>query len=662
MQEGIIQIGKILMQDGSSVLDNLITELAPVRRDAKGNELQLYVLKFNFSTDECRVSVEVNEQMSEESSRRYCYIGSAPGANSKQWYCTASNSFYHLSETIPNLCELDFGNELNKKLQFIKDTYFVDLGEEFKSNKNRYAFNVGLLANGNFDVKAYRDTLRELPEKEQKALLKKEISESFDQYLADRYGMKLQKNFGLFTILIDDEPLCMREEYKEAILKEKEGAGKQENKKSFTEGHCYSCGTTGQLRDDIIIEIKSYTTNLYGFASGVDKKNYRKNMLLCQDCLNAYLSGEKYVKNNLNLSLARFRVYLYPHFIWGEPFDREELDRVYDRIKHKFNTISNVETVQQLKESMDEELAYQEREDESCYSINLIFYKQTQKATKIQRFIKDVAPSRFDFIASCLDRTQDLYLRLMGGRTDRTILNLRMIYYLMPIRLDDKNEARDFRNLLGLYDAILSGKLLKKQYIIGNLNACARVIYYEEKGFNVSGSELETTVVRGTALIKFLEYMQLIKGGEKMEVEGLHCGDELKEFIREMGYSPEEAALFLLGTLIGTIGVEQYKRTKNTSSKNKPILNKLNFGGMDKNKILRLAGDVFAKLKQEKLLEYQTELIYSDFTELCTPRLSDWGLSKEENLFCILSGYSYSTRKAILGKKKENGGKENEQQ
>ena len=147
-----------------------------------------------------------------------------------------------------------------------------------------------------------------------------------------------------------------------------------------------------------------------------------------------------------------------------------------------------------------------------------------------------------------------------------------------------------------------------------------------------------------------------------MEVEGLHCGDELKEFIREMGYSQEEAALFLLGTLIGTIGVEQYKRTKNTSSKNKPILNKLNFGGMDKNKILRLAGDVFAKLKQEKLLESQTELIYSDFTELCTPRLSDWGLSKEENLFCILSGYSYSTRKAILGKKKENGGKENEQQ
>ena len=661
MQEGMIQIGKTLMNDGSSILDNLITELAPVRRDAKGNELQLYMLKFDFSTDECRVSVDVNEQMSENSARRYCYIGSAPGANSKQWYCTSGNSFYHLSETIPNLCELDLGDELNSKLTFIRDTYFVDLGEDFKSNKNRYTFHVGLLSNDNYDIKAYRDTLRDLPEKEQKALLKKEVTEAFDQYLAVHYGMKLQKNFGLFTILIDAEPLCEREEYKAAILKEKEGtSGKQDNKKNLIEGHCYNCGTTTQLRDDIIIEIKSYTTNLYGFASGVDKKNYRKNMLLCQDCLNAYLAGEKYVKNNMNLSLARFHVYLYPHFIWGEPLDREGLDIICDRIKHKFKTISNVETVQQLKESIDDELAYQEREDETCYSINLIFYKLAQKATKIQRFIKDVAPSRFDFIANCLDRTQDLYLRLLGGRTDRTILNLRMIYYLMPIRLDEKNEAREFRNLLGLYDAILSGKLLKKQYIIRNLNACAKVIYYEEKGFNISGSELEATVVRGTALLKFLEFMQLIKGGVEMEVKSLHCGDELKEFIREMGYKQEEAALFLLGTLMGTIGVEQYKRTKNTSSKNKPILNKLNFGGMDKNKILRLAGDVFAKLKQEKLLESKTELIYSDFTELCTPQLSNWGLSKEENLFCILSGYSYTTRKAILGKKKENGGKENE--
>lgn len=655
MQEGIIQIGKILMEDGGGILDNLITEVKPVRKEANGKERQLYVFKYDFITTEQKLVLDVDEQMGENSARKYFYIGAAPGANSKQWYSSSTNSYYHLSETIPNLCEVDFGNELNEKLKFIRDTYFIDLGDSFKSNKNRYALNLQRLPGGTFDLAEYYQTIIGESEKDKKDLLKKAISREFAAYLDDAYQMKLQKDFGLFTILIDGEPLCNKEEYRAAVLREKEGADK-EKKAGTIKGHCYFCGAKDQLRDDVIVEIKSYTTNLYGFASGTDKKNYRKNMLLCQDCLNAYLAGEKYVKNNLNLNLARFRVYLYPHFIYGNPFNKTSLDRMCDQLKYKFHTISNVETVKELRDFIDEELAIQGEEEQTAYSVNLVFYRQAQKATKIQRFIKDVAPSRFDLIASCLDETQETFRRHFPNSGEGTILNLRMLYYLFPIRLDNKNEATVFRSLLELYDSILSGKPVQKLYIIRNLNHCARIIHFEEKGFNISNNELGMTIMRGNALIEFLRHLNLFEGGEDMNVEELHCSQELKDFIVDMHYGPEAAALFLLGTLIGEIGRAQYNRTKK-----KPILNKINFGGMDKQKLLRLSGKVFEKLKQEGSLDNNTELIYSDFNQLCIPHLDDWGLTKEENLFYILSGYSYVTRKAITSKKKD-GGKSNEQQ
>ena len=107
---------------------------------------------------------------------------------------------------------------------------------------------------------------------------------------------------------------------------------------------------------------------------------------------------------------------------------------------------------------------------------------------------------------------------------------------------------------------------------------------------------------------------------------------------------------------MGNIRTAQYNR--NRESARKPILNKINFGGIDKAKLQRLSNDIFGKLDQEKILK-NNEIVFQQHKELLDKNFKKWSLNKNENLFYILSGYSYASMKAITGKK--NGGEQNEQ-
>ena len=137
-----------------------------------------------------------------------------------------------------------------------------------------------------------------------------------------------------------------------------------------------------------------------------------------------------------------------------------------------------------------------------------------------------------------------------------------------------------------------------------------------------------------------------------MDVDKLKVNANIKNYIDSMGYGEEESALFLLGYLVGAVGNAQYKRM---GQDRKPILNKLNFGGVDRSKIIRLCDEVFGKLVQEKIRLYN-ETTFAECKKLLDKNIKNWKLNKYENLFYILSGYSFKTESAMINK----GGKGNE--
>ena len=105
-------------------------------------------------------------------------------------------------------------------------------------------------------------------------------------------------------------------------------------------------------------------------------------------------------------------------------------------------------------------------------------------------------------------------------------------------------------------------------------------------------------------------------------------------------------ALFLLGYLMGEIGRKQ----SSAQIKNKPILNKINYQGMNTDKLIRLSGDVLEKLRHNRLFKYkENEDVYSASQILLSENIDSWELSNQENVFYVLSGFAFSN---YLGNKK----------
>jgi CRISPR-associated protein Csh1 len=113
----------------------------------------------------------------------------------------------------------------------------------------------------------------------------------------------------------------------------------------------------------------------------------------------------------------------------------------------------------------------------------------------------------------------------------------------------------------------------------------------------------------------------------------------------------------LLGYLLGEAANAQY----NDGKTSKPILDKLNYQGMDFVKVQRLALEVFEKLKQYKKLSLpMTEAVNACAMHILSKYSTNWPLNHLENVFYIVSGYAYCTnrvlRKAAERKEKQGEG------
>jgi CRISPR-associated protein Csh1 len=647
MIEGIIQIGNSMLSDGGDMLCSLIKDVPSKNRKGK----QTHVLKFCFSTQKDELKLDAKEEVDSNTALKYAFIGSADGPASPQWFVTSSSYLYHITETLYNLTKVDLGSELNGKLKTIFSTYCVDLGDKFKP-KNRYILNYEKYGIGEEDVLETLDKVEsEETEEDEKrrykniaSSLKKVYSKKFENYIKTEFDMK-KDEIGLCTILVDGIPLSDFKEYRQAILKSKQKSKGSKDVK----GYCSMCGSSENLTSDLSkMKIKYYTTNQIIFAS--ELKNYDKNMLLCSGCLNKLISGENYIQNKLNTRLVGFTVYLIPHFVLGSPMNKKDLDKVSEKIQHSFDTVKNLSGVEDFKDEIQN--IADMRDKNTYFLINIMFYKKSNQATKIQKLIKDVNPSVFQKIMTVSYDMGKLSRKIMGINYKLNI-DLQTFYFMTPIRVKN-SEPMNYRKLLQMYDAILTERGLKLDEFIKGVVSCVKIEFFDQEGYNVNGkSGIYNTILKANFCIKFLEYMGCMEEGEKMDVSNLKVRDDMKVYILNMGYDEQQSAMFLLGCLIGEVGNAQYRRM---GEDRKPILNKLNFGGVDKSKVVRLANEVFNKLIQEKIRKYN-EITFSECKRLMDANRDSWKLNKHENLFYILSGYSYDTMKAMLNK----GGKENEQ-
>lgn len=634
MLEGIVQIGRALLEEGN-LLDNLIKELPTT--DKKGKPY--LVLKLNFKKD--TLELDISEEMDSDTVKKYLYVGTADGPTSPQWFASNKSITYFLSETLFNLTNIDFGDPLNQKIKYVFQKFYVEVNPNAKSNKYRYALNLAYL--DDVDVlNLYNEYSKE--GKEDKGFLKV-LEREFEDILKRKYGVKLNE-FSLFVICIDDVPLTEYEEYKNKVLEYKRAGGK-EDKEDKEEKHiklrCSICGSDESVTYDLKkMKIKYYIIDKITFASELDSKKFYKNMLLCENCLNSVIAAEVYIENNLKTKIGDLNLYIIPHFIYGEPLNKDELDFAVKRLNSSYNTAKNLKDIEGLEKDI-----FNLRDEKSYFLVNFMFIRKSNQSTKIQRFIKDVPPYIFEKIAMSSKYSHDLMEKALGF-SYKTYLNLQNIYYLIPVKVSG-GEATEYRYILNFYENIFTSRPINKEKLIDQFVEAVKVIMLEKEGYNINNEGIEFYLLNSNMLIKFLEKIGCLKEGKGLDVTKLNVKEHIKEYILNMGYDEQQTAMFLLGILIGEIGNSQYHRFDGK----KPILNKLNFNGIDKSKLVKLSNEVYAKLEQEKIRNFN-EVVYADFKKLLDSNLDVWKLNKNENLFYILSGYSYATTKVMMKGEDEN--------
>jgi len=452
----------------------------------------------------------------------------------------------------------------------------------------------------------------------------------------------------------------------------------KEYREKIFEGVCSLCGEETWVSSNTTnLRFKFYMTDKIGFSSGL-KGNFISNYTLCKSCYQKVMLGEVFVENNLRSRIEDVLFYIIPKFTFHSKLSVDRLKKWGQYIKLSFNSAINLEGLAKFRDEVDNYLECDA--DKNSVILDLLFYRKSQAELRILKLVKDVPPSRLDILrktASEIKNKSDMLL----GESDRWYLGLGAIYYLMPVRTQNSNPV-EHRKVLQLYDALLTGKPISYKFLIDQFVGLVQIYRFKKfNGYNIGRllekrygrpleriteqekrsygeNELPYVILSSNLLLLYLRKLNLLEGGETMNIGELNLRPPMKKYIKEMGYSEPEIALFLLGYLIGEIGNAQWNRESPT----KPILEKITYQGMTVEKLKRLTNEVFEKLKQYKsegrpLLMFN-ELIFAECKRLLDRNINNWHPSDQENVFYVLSGYAYATRERM---KKKEGNDEIEQ-
>lgn len=638
MIESMAELGATILKSKSQLSSMIKTVPLKTKKDEP-----THLVKINFNLENSQLTVDTDEELNTGSAERYLSFSRAGGPNAAQWYATSSNSGFLLVEVVDELSKKLPQCELKDDLEQICKTFFIDFGEGLVA-KNRHLLNLSLweAMEGVNPQNRVDELMAEGRDKPYKDLIA-EMDKDFKLAIQNQLGCKKDQQ-ALYTLCINGRPIVLEEAYYKLIEEAFIKGAKKVTPQTDHDLQCVICGNDHAeeyVVDKINFAIKYFTTNQCIFASDMDKKKYHHNMVLCRKCYDQILTAENYLMSNLSLKIADFSVYLVPHVIFGNP-EETNVDEWYGKIKKSVNAAKSIENYDAYRAELDD-LA---DESNAYYLINLIFYRRNNQATKILKLIKDVSPDFMRRMNRAKKQVDEWYKNYYKKDTIPNF-GLNSIYYHAPVKREDGNPV-NYQHVLDLYGIFLSGGQVSRQRMIKDLCGCLRIKWYGQVGYNVSETEgggeyIAFRIIEMVAYLLFIEsYGMLERSQEMMTLDELAIPEGMKDYLQSMGYTEEMVCLFLLGVLVGKIGKAQNKASDGSGTY-KPILNKLNFHGMDGAKVRRLSSEVFEKLRQVKILVYNEKLFAAHKELLDAGMGAGWTLNKDDNLFYLLSGYGYES-------------------
>ncbi|SMD31397.1 TM1802 family CRISPR-associated protein [Picrophilus oshimae] len=591
--------------------------------DALSNKIQKIDLKkngsylciINFFTSKNIITLKFNEitdDSAELVAKEYLWIGNIKG-NKPQWHLTTDNIYYAFN-SIPNfynyLKSKNYRGSLINKIESIINKYYKDNSTyfdiiiypgEIKFTRIKIIYNK---KEKNNSTQYKNNVLLEL------------IPYPYIYYSIDdliKYTGELNgylKNISLFTIGIDDEIIAKNDEYKD-ILK----SSMTPENENYEDGTCSVCGQSNKkvTADTSKFRFKYYNTNKISFSSKL-LKDFSKNFVICSDCYQKIINAENYLLNNLSTNLGDWSILIIPEeTVFHGKIEPEKVFKITDSIIN----------------SKAESLAKLEILTDDGYIIDIMFYEMARSFFKVIDIITEIPESR---VLNMINNINSTYLEFKNMFSFFNYnLNINGFYKTLA-----KN--RQYKEALTFIISLFKLKNIKLNKLLSIYMDSISQYYYEN-------GRLDTNyIIALNAYLKFLAKMNVIN---EFKFENLYNGGKSKmkedNFIREMGYSKEQECLFWIGYAIKKIGSIQYAN----GIKSNPMLEKINYQGMNLNSLEKLLIQIDEKIKQYGI--YSKDFGYALFMahSILSKYISDknkWPIDDVSNVFLIMTGYSVADK------------------
>ncbi|PWB54324.1 MAG: hypothetical protein C3F06_04545 [Candidatus Methanoperedenaceae archaeon] len=593
MIEAIKRIGEYTV-DGNlnpETFLEYICQKLPETTIKKEKTFKQHVVILNFNTNKKKIEINVEEINAggSDSGKKYLWVGNFKG-NKPQLNITSNRVENILTKSLPLVKERADGN-LKKDIRTVIDLFFIK--KDYKEKKKIESKNY--IKPEVFDFSGpILDELKEIETKLALANTKKEIEE-----LIDGFTGNIEKNLldlknlstdrvSLYTIAIDNQLVSQNKEYTKMIFKEKiENLfdEKGDYKDNYQKGLCSICGNDDlpSTSNTTNLEFKFYMTDKIGFSSNLDGI-FTKNYNICKNCYQYLIIAENIIDTNLSTRIGGLNTYIIPHFI-----HKVGKINIEDFSKYLTYSTSSVIALDSLKKFQNELERFKEYEaKKNNFIINYLFYHHPPGSSefKILKLIKDVPPSRLDFIR----RIEEDIFNLVSNKYENNNFNiyLETIWYSIPIKKEKKGGYSGVSRYLDLIDDIFSNKNVDYNFLINQFTEVIRIIKFEREGYNIRINEdFNTKILQLNFLLLFFKKLGIMRGSNMSEMSKITISGieyifpkDIFEYWKDIEIYGDDCkkALFMLGYLIGEIGYAQ----SDSGHKKKPILNKINFQGMGK--------------------------------------------------------------------------------
>jgi len=444
----------------------------------------------------------------------------------------------------------------------------------------------------------------------------------------------------LFSIIVIDQgekyELAKMQEYKEYFLV------KQEDNNG--EVKCQLCGRLTSIDDPGYpggTLLKIYITDKKGFTSYISDspENRLKTHVICNDCKNLLILGNNYVMDNMKVRVGKLNVYVIPSL--SEKSNKSVLDRI--KMEEEGWLVSFKE-LDEAENQIRDEAEFQDW----IYSVTLVWGGAQKSKFAVSKVMYDVTIPRLMEIRRAAKNVEGrLDIKELTGKS----LNVPSLYAITPVMETSRGIiATQFLNIMS---SIMEGHPIDLIYVYSSFLKEIKCIRTDTCQNSLSSRlTLEEASLLATGFIKMLLELNRVSV-QSMMGEASKLTDP-KEYADKLGLAKGRKGLFLLGVVTASVGSVQYKK----GDRKKSILDRLDFEGMDISEVKVYASRLMESLRNYDILTFNEELL-GEAISLINEDPNSLN-SAEENVFWILSGYSWKTLNLIRSGEANDEGEDNE--